>query len=126
MATMQTVQRHPVVSVVIPARNEEKWIAACLEFVLRDSYPHKEIIVIDDASTDSTAEILRRFPVTVIKNEKPAGPGSARNIGVRKARGEIIVHACMQSDDEVWSVFYGLFTFVVICVFRQPHHKKQR
>lgn len=56
-----------------------------------DNYPNKEVIVVDDGSTDRTSEILKQFPVTVIRNEKPIGPSSARNIGVRQARGEIIV-----------------------------------
>lgn len=104
MESAQRIGRQPVVSVVIPARNEEKWIAACLESVLRDSYPYKEVIVIDDASTDSTGEILRSFPVKVIRNQKPVGPSSARNIGVREAKGQIIVFidAHCIVDDARW------------------------
>lgn len=81
----------PFVSVVIPAYNEEKWIASCIKSVLRDTYPHKEIIVVDDASTDGTSEILKQLPIKVIRNEKSVGPSSARNIGVKEAKGEIIV-----------------------------------
>lgn len=81
----------PRVSVVIPAHNEEKWIAACLRSVLKDTYANKEIIVIDDASSDTTSAILRSFPVNVIQNRRPQGPSSARNTGVDAARGEIIV-----------------------------------
>lgn len=104
METLEGTRKKPVVSVVIPAHNEEKWIASCLESVLGDSYPHKEVIVIDDASTDNTGEILRRFPVTVIRNEKPVGPSSARNIGVKEAKGQIIVFidAHCIVDDTKW------------------------
>jgi len=100
----QRVETQPVVSVVIPARNEEKWIAACLESVLRDGFRDKEIIVVDDASEDHTTEILTHFPVTVIRNEKPVGPSSARNIGAKKARGEIIalIDAHCIVDDVQW------------------------
>jgi glycosyltransferase involved in cell wall biosynthesis len=76
---------------VIPVHNEEKSIAACLESVLKDSYYNKEIIVVDDASTDHTSDILKRFPVTVVRNRKTMGPSSARNIGVAKVAGEIII-----------------------------------
>jgi len=101
-----------LVSVVIPAHNEEKWIAACLESVLKDGYPHKEVIVIDDASIDRTNEMLRRFPVTVIRNEKSMGPSSARNIGVRKAEGKIIVFVdahCIVEDQEWIQKFLQFF-----------------
>jgi len=88
----QSAKMQPVVSIIIPAHNEEKWIGACLESVLKvDNYPHKEVIVVDDASTDSTTEVIKRFPVSLVKTEKPIGPSSARNIGVREAKGEIIV-----------------------------------
>jgi glycosyltransferase involved in cell wall biosynthesis len=102
----------PVVSIVIPAHNEEKWIAACLESVLRDSYPNKEVIVVDDASTDGTGDILKRFPITVIRNEKRVGPSSARNIGVREAKGEIIVFIdahCIVDDVDWIEKFLGFF-----------------
>jgi len=104
MEHAQGNQRQLLVSVVIPAHNEEKWIAACLESVLKDVYPHKEVIVIDDASTDRTNEILRRFAVAVVRNEKPMGPSSARNIGLSKAKGEIIVFidAHCIIEDQKW------------------------
>lgn len=91
METAQSSTKQPSVSIVIPARNEEKSIAACLESVLKDSYPNKEVIVVDDASTDRTSDILKRFPVTVIRNTKAIGPSSARNMGVAKAKSEIII-----------------------------------
>jgi len=52
---------NPFISVLIPARNEEKNIERCVESVLRQSYQNYEIIVINDNSTDKTAEILSRF-----------------------------------------------------------------
>ena len=60
----QASQTQPLVSIVIPARNEEKSIATCLESVLKTGYPNKEIIVVDDASTDHTIDILKSFPDT--------------------------------------------------------------
>jgi len=113
MKIAQRVETQPAVSVVIPAHNEEKSIASCLESVLGiDGYPHKEVIVVDDASNDDTSEILKRFPVTVIRNEKPAGPSSARNIGVREAGGEIIVFIdahCIVDDPEWIQKFLRFF-----------------
>ncbi len=54
-------ENKPMVSVLIPARNEEKNIAACLESVLGQKYPHLEVWVLDDQSTDRTGEIVREF-----------------------------------------------------------------
>ena len=113
METQETIQKQPLVSVVIPAHNEEKWIPTCLESVLKtDDYPNKEVIVVDDASSDGTSDILRRFPVKVIRNEKPAGPSSARNIGVREAKGEVIVSLdahCIIDDPEWIQKYLQLF-----------------
>jgi glycosyltransferase involved in cell wall biosynthesis len=112
METGQRIQGQPLVSIIIPAHNEEKWIASCLESVLRDRYPHKEVIVVDDASTDNTREILKRFPVTVLRDERPVGPSSARNIGVGKARGEIIVFIdahCIVEDPQWIQKFLQFF-----------------
>lgn len=54
-------QATPRVSVLIPARNEEKNIGACLAGLLKQDYPHLEIFVLDDDSTDGTAAVVRKF-----------------------------------------------------------------
>jgi len=113
METFQRTERQPFVSVIIPVHNEERWIEACLESIFKvDNYLNKEVIVVDDASTDRTSKILKRFPVTVVRNEKPVGPSSARNIGVRQAKGEIIVFMdahCIVEDLEWIEKFVRFF-----------------
>ena len=54
----------PLISVCVPARNEERNIRACLESILTQDYPHFEIIVLDDNSTDGTPDILRQLAFT--------------------------------------------------------------
>jgi len=106
------IGERPTVSVVIPAHNEERWIADCLESVLRDGYRDKEIIVVDDASDDNTCDILRHSPVTVIRNERPVGPSSARNVGVKRARGQIVVFVdahCIVDDARWIEKFLSFF-----------------
>jgi len=51
----------PLVSIIVPARNEEANISACLDSLLAQSYPRREVIVVDDRSEDGTAEVVRRY-----------------------------------------------------------------
>jgi glycosyltransferase involved in cell wall biosynthesis len=68
--------RYPKVSVILPARNEEKYIAKCLDSLINQSYPNFEIIAINDSSCDRTGEIIQRYhklnsKVVVAINAKP-------------------------------------------------------
>lgn len=78
------------VSVIIPAFNEEATIGRCLRSLQQQTLKDQEIIVIDDGSTDKTRKIVRQFPVKLLK-QSHLGPGRARNLGARAARGEILI-----------------------------------
>ena len=54
---------YPKVSVILPARNEEKYIAKCLDSLINQSYPNFEIVVINDSSCDRTGEITQRYHI---------------------------------------------------------------
>src|SRR5690625_3067146 len=90
----------PLVSVVIPAYNCEKWITKTIESVNKQSYKNIEIIIVNDGSTDKTKQILETFKdqqnlnVYHIEN---SGPAKARNLGVSKSSGKLI--AFLDSDD---------------------------
>jgi glycosyltransferase involved in cell wall biosynthesis len=81
----------PFVSVVVPARNAEGTIAHCLASLLRAEYDpdRREILVVDNASTDRTTAIVREFPVRCLY-EGVRGASAARNRGIEAARGEIV------------------------------------
>jgi cellulose synthase/poly-beta-1,6-N-acetylglucosamine synthase-like glycosyltransferase len=79
----------PKVSVVIPAYNEEKYIGDCLKSLRNQTIPPDEIIVVDNNSTDNTAEIAKKFGAIVV-GEKRQGVTYARNKGFESARNEII------------------------------------
>ncbi|MCS7109667.1 MAG: glycosyltransferase family 2 protein [Candidatus Micrarchaeota archaeon] len=85
----------PTVSFIIPAYNEEKTIVATINSVLQSDYPKEklEIIVVNDGSTDRTAEVVKAIKDKRVKliNKKNSGKADSLNKGIEKARGEIIV-----------------------------------
>jgi len=87
-----------VISVVIPAYNAGKFIGEAIRSVLRQTCAEYEIIVIDDGSTDNTADIIGKcFPQVRYFHTPNQGVSRARNYGIRKARGEFI--AFLDADD---------------------------
>ena len=89
----------PLVSVVMPAYNYERYIAAALESVAAQDYEPIETIVVDDGSSDRSAEIARQHGVRIIATEH-GGIARARNLGVAAARGDLI--AFLDADD-IWT-----------------------
>jgi glycosyltransferase involved in cell wall biosynthesis len=91
-----------LVTVVIPAYNAGKYIAETIGSVLSQSYRNIEIIVVDDGSSDRTAEIARSYasdPRLSVFTQKNAGVSAARNFGLSLAKGKYI--AFLDADD-VW------------------------
>lgn len=87
------------ISVVIPVFNGEKFIARAIDSVLAQTHPAREIIVVDDGSTDNTAEIVKSFGGTVkYLLQKNSGPGAARNLGIRTANSVWVTF--LDADDE--------------------------
>lgn len=84
----------PIVSVIIPAYNEEQFIADCLQSVYAQDYPQKqlEVIVVDGNSSDRTASIVQKnFPqVKLLQNDRKIVPISM-NMGIKEAQGSYII-----------------------------------
>lgn len=84
-----------MVSIVIPAFNEGKFISACLDSLSRQTYSQIfEVIVVDNASTDTTTDVVKAFAKTLnikIVHESKKGRGAARASGFAKAKGEVIL-----------------------------------
>jgi GT2 family glycosyltransferase len=78
------------ISVIIPVYNSQKTIEKCLSAVIEAPPMKKEIIVVDDASTDRTYEIISGFPVKVFKLNENSGPAAARNFGFEQSTGDAI------------------------------------
>ena len=87
------------VTALIPAYNSAAWIAETLGSVAAQTAPPDEVIVVDDGSTDGTADIAESLGATCLRPGR-VGVSAARNLGVRAASGELI--ALLDSDD-VWT-----------------------
>jgi len=90
-------KKFPSVSVIIPAFNEEKVIEKTIKRVKELVYPgKKEIIMVDDGSTDKTYKIAKRIKGIKIFRKKHGGKANTLNFGLKRAKGEIV--ACIDSD----------------------------
>ena len=93
----------PLVSVIIPVYNMERYLERCLDSVLNNTYRNLEVICIDDGSKDSSLEILRRYeaadPRVVVIAKENGGVSSARNAGLDRMTGEYV--AFIDPDDFV-------------------------
>ena len=82
----------PFISVVIPVYNGANFLPACLDALFASDYASFEVIVIDDGSTDESAEISRRKGAFVMKSERrKSGPAAARNLAATVAKGDVLV-----------------------------------
>lgn len=80
------------ISVLIPCYNQEQYIEHTIQAVVDQTRPADEIIVVDDGSTDRSAEILGQLPVQVIRHECNRGLSQARNTALLAAQGEIVLY----------------------------------
>jgi glycosyltransferase involved in cell wall biosynthesis len=91
----------PLVSIVIPAYNAEKYLADAVRSAQTQDYEHLEVIIVDDGSTDSTPELAKGFAAADARvrvvSQSNGGLSSARNTGLRHARGDFV--SFLDSDD---------------------------
>lgn len=92
-----------MISIIIPTKNASKHIIRAVESVISQSEKDIEIIIINDASTDDTAQVLADLQkkdnrIHIITNQKNVGPGISRDIGIRQAASDYI--AFIDDDDE--------------------------
>jgi len=105
------------VSIIIPVYNVQEYLSVCLDSVIKQTIENKEIIVVNDGSTDKCYEILKeykiKFPEMIIINQKNRGISETRNAGLKAASGEYI--AFVDSDD-----------FIEINMFEKMYNKAKR
>lgn len=78
------------VSIIIRARNEERWVSSCLRAVFNQSFKDFEVILVDNGSTDATVRKAKQFDVKVL-NIKDYLPGKALNLGIKASSGKFLV-----------------------------------
>ncbi len=88
----------PLVTVIIPAHNEELVIESCLKALLKSTYPKLEVIVANDASKDKTADVVRKFislhpnrAIRIVSRRTNGGRGAVINHGIKQAKGDLIM-----------------------------------
>ena len=94
--------KNPLVSVIIPSYNRAALIKKAVLSVLEQTYGNIEVIVVDDGSTDKTAEVISKITdkrLRFFKLPKNQGACHARNYGIKKAKGELI---CFNDSDDVY------------------------
>jgi glycosyltransferase involved in cell wall biosynthesis len=95
---MSEIDACPLVSIIIPCYNGEAFLKEAVESALAQSYARVEVIVVDDGSTDSSAEIAQNLPVRYLRQEN-RGLAGARNSGIRESKGSYIVF--LDADDHL-------------------------
>lgn len=116
----------PLISVIIPIYNAEKFLRACIESVLVQTYANFQLLLIDDGSTDSSKSICDEYAIKDIRVESyhipNGGVSTARNYALERARGEWF--CCVDSDDEVTPTYLQSFAEAIeegVYVYIQRH-----
>ncbi|MCI9166588.1 MAG: glycosyltransferase [Dorea sp.] len=118
------------ISIIMPLYNAEKYLDEALRCIQKQTYKEYELICIDDASTDTTTDILRRFQsednrIRIFSNKERLGAARSRNIGVREAKGEYL--SFLDGDDifeeEMLEALYNVMKRqdVDIVIFEYQH-----
>jgi len=90
--------REPLISIIIPCYNGEAFLHEAIESALAQTYPHVEIIVVDDGSTDRSRDIAKAFPIRYL-HQPNRGLAASRNLGLGQSRGSYIVF--LDADDRL-------------------------
>lgn len=80
-----------MISIIVPVYNGESTLSRCLNAIYSSSLSNFEVILVDDKSKDNSIKVAKKYPLTLIKLQKRSGAATARNIGTKHARGDLLV-----------------------------------
>ena len=104
------MQQHPLISVIVPVYNMEKYLPKCLDSILGQTYKNLEIILVDDGSSDGSGDLCDRYAAKDIRikviHQNNKGVSGARNVGLDLASGEYI--GFVDPDDYIAPKMYEL------------------
>jgi glycosyltransferase involved in cell wall biosynthesis len=89
----------PLVTVVIPCYNQAHFLGEAIESVLKQTYPHYEIVVVDDGSSDNTSEVASSYEGVRLIRQENRGLSEARNTGIKHSEGDYLVF--LDADDRL-------------------------
>jgi len=89
----------PLISVIVPVFNGERYLAEALRSIENQTYPHIEIIAVNDGSVDKTMSVIKSYPSVISLSQRHSGLSAALNNGIRNAKGHFF--AFLDADD-IW------------------------
>lgn len=96
--TQPSVGGFPLISVIMPCYNAERFVAEAVDSVLNQTYPNVELVVVEDGSTDDSLGVLRKYGQSIrLLTQRNTGPDVARNFGLTHAQGQFV--AFLDADD---------------------------
>lgn len=123
-------ENNPLISIIIPVFNNERYIKECVNSALNQDYDNIEIIIVNDGSTDDTKNICKKLEekhtTVTLYNQKNSGVSASRNFGIKKSKGAFIYF--LDSDDTIpancISLLYNALSSTSADVALNYSHKK--
>ena len=127
------LDKKSLVSVIVPVYNGSKYIAGCITQVLRQTYKNIELIIINDGSVDNTMEIVNNFASNenrlIILSQENKGVSSARNTGLKRAKGDFITFVDVDDLIEtnfIERLYFSFFDDIDIVVSKFTFEDEER
>ena len=120
----------PLISIIIPVYNGEKYLRPCIDSILHQTYQHWELLLIDDGSPDSSGAICDEYasdPRISVVHKENGGQASARNQGVAMAKGEYISFVdCDDWYERMVQTMHSQQAEIIICGYIEEYKSRQK